>query len=78
MKLNILNIPYGLVTSQRFDIAGNGTNVNAVVYIHGGAYFTGNKDEYPSFLLDYADSNFFASVNYRVINHRRIILWKIS
>jgi acetyl esterase/lipase len=73
MKLHLRNVPYGRDASQVLDIAANGNEVHAVVYIHGGAYFTGDKDEYPSFLMDYAEGNLFASVNYRVINPENYI-----
>jgi len=62
------NVPYGGDSSQRFDITCAGNEVHAVVYIHGGAYFTGNKDEYPLFLTDYSENYLFASINYRVVN----------
>jgi acetyl esterase/lipase len=69
MELNSRNVPYGRDASQRFDIICKGGNdVHALVYIHGGAYFTGNKDEYPLFLMDYSKSCLFASINYRIID----------
>ena len=69
MKLNFRNVQYGGDASQRFDIiCKGGNNVHAIVYIHGGAYFTGNKDEYPLFLMDYSENFLFASINYRVID----------
>jgi len=67
-ELYFKNVPYGRDTSQRFDMTCTGNDVHAVVYIHGGAYFTGNKDEYPIFLTDYSENYLFASINYRVIN----------
>jgi acetyl esterase/lipase len=74
MKLYLKNVPYGRDTSQRLDIVyKGGNNVHAVVYIHGGAYFTGNKDEYPMFLTDYSENYLFASINYRVINTENTI-----
>ena len=74
MELNFRNVPYGRDTSQRFDIIYKGGNdIHAVVYIHGGAYFTGNKDEYPLFLTDYSENYLFASINYRVINTENTI-----
>jgi len=74
MELNFKNVPYGRDASQRFDIICKGGNdVHAVVYIHGGAYFTGNKDEYPVFLMDYSENYLFASINYRVINTENAI-----
>jgi len=73
MELYFRNVPYGRDTSQRFDMICTGNNVHAVVYIHGGAYFTGNKDEYPLFLMDYSKNYLFASINYRVINTENTI-----
>jgi len=67
-EMHFLNVPYGRDTSQKFDMICTGNDVHAVVYIHGGAYFTGNKNQYPSFLLDYSENYLFASINYRVIN----------
>ena len=67
-KLHFKNVPYGRDISQKFDMICTGNDVHAVVYIHGGAYFTGNKNQYPSFLLDYSENYLFASINYRVIN----------
>ena len=68
IKWNYQNIPYGPDESQRFDMSCKERNVHAIVYIHGGAYFTGNRFEFPSFLADYAGNNLFASIDYRVIN----------
>jgi acetyl esterase/lipase len=74
MELNFRNVPYGGDTSQRFDITCKGGNdVHALVYIHGGAFFTGNKDEYPLFLMDYSKNCLFASINYRVVNDENTI-----
>ena len=68
MKWDFENIPYGPDLHQRFDMACGKENVHAIVYIHGGAYFKGNRGEYPSFLADYAENNLFATMDYRVIN----------
>jgi len=73
MKFCFKNVPYGMDTSQRFDITCAGNDVHAVVYIHGGAYFSGNKDEYPLFLMDFSENCLFASINYRVINSENSI-----
>ena len=49
------NLPYGRDESQKFDITcKEGNDVHAVIFIHGGAFFTGNKDQYPLFLMDYS------------------------
>jgi len=67
------NIPYGPDNSQRFDMIcgkklSNSSNVHAIVYIHGGAYFKGSRFEYPSFLADFSENNLFATMDYRIIN----------
>jgi len=60
---------YGAYESQNFDIIiPKDKEAHAIVYIHGGAYLTGNKLQYPSFLLDYAKSNIFATIDYRLLN----------
>ena len=43
-------------------------SVHAIVYIHGGAYFTGNRLEYPSFLADFSENCLIATMDYRVVN----------
>ncbi|GBU26546.1 hypothetical protein R84B8_00056 [Treponema sp. R8-4-B8] len=68
MKLTFRDVSYGKDISQKFDMTCAGNNVHAVIYIHGGAYFKGNKDEYPLFLTEYSENYLFASINYRVIN----------
>ena len=68
------NLPYGGDASQKFDITcGKGNDVHAVVFIHGGAFFTGNKDQYPLFLMDYSKNCLFASIDYRVVNDENTI-----
>ena len=68
MKLNFQNVMYGVNESQNFDIIiPKGKEVHAIVYIHGGAYLTGNKFQYPSFLPDYAENNVFATIDYRLV-----------
>jgi acetyl esterase/lipase len=63
------NAAYGTDESQNFDIIiPKGKEAHAIVYIHGGAYLTGNKLQYPSFLLDYAKNNVFVTMNYRLVN----------
>ena len=68
IKWDHQNIPYGPDTSQRFDMVCRKKDVHAIVYIHGGAYFTGNRSQYPSFLADYIENNLFATMDYRVVN----------
>jgi len=68
MRLNFQNVMYGVDESQNFDILiPEEKEAHAIVYIHGGAYLTGNKLQYPSFLPDYANSNIFATIDYRLI-----------
>jgi len=61
------NISYGTDNRQTLDMIFDKNAVHVIVFIHGGAYFTGNKLEYPSFLLDCSKNNIFASIDYRVI-----------
>jgi len=69
MKLNFQNVMYGVDKSQNFDIiVPKEKEAHAIVYIHGGAYLTGNKLQYPSFLLDYAENNLFATIDYRLVD----------
>jgi len=69
MNRDFKNITYGADESQNFDIIiPKEKNVHAIVYIHGGAYLTGNKSQYPFFLRDYAKNNIFATIDYRLIN----------
>jgi len=69
MKLDFQNVMYGVDKSQNFDmIIPKEKEAHAIVYIHGGAYLTGNKLQYPSFLLDYAKSNIIATIDYRLLN----------
>ena len=68
LKWNFPDISYGSDIRQKFDMSCRKKDVHAIVYIHGGAYFTGNKLEYPSFMADYSDDTLLASIDYRVIN----------
>ena len=69
IKWDYQNMSYGVDESQNFDIIiPKEEEVHAIVYIHGGAYLTGSKLQYPSFLLDYAKNNIFATINYRLVN----------
>jgi acetyl esterase/lipase len=68
MKLNLQNVMYGADESQNFDIIiPSKKEAHAIVYIHGGAYITGNKLQYPSFLPDYSENNVFATIDYRLV-----------
>jgi acetyl esterase/lipase len=62
------DMAYGADENQNFDIIiPKEKEAHAIVYIHGGAYLTGNKLQYPSFLLDYAKNNIFATIDYRLV-----------
>ena len=66
--MNFHSVSYGPGERQNFDILfSENRNPHAIIYIHGGAYFTGNKFQYPSFLLNYARNNIFATIDYRVL-----------
>jgi acetyl esterase/lipase len=68
------NIPYGFELNQKLDIIiPKEQAVHCIVYIHGGAYLFGDKSEYPSFLIDYANSNIFATINYRLVDESNSI-----
>ncbi|GMO52790.1 MAG: hypothetical protein Ta2G_10780 [Termitinemataceae bacterium] len=41
---------------------------HAIVYIHGGFYYAGNRLWYPDFLADYAEDTVFATIDYRLIS----------
>jgi acetyl esterase/lipase len=64
------DIPYGEETLQSVNIImpKDPNNVHAIIYIHGGFYFSGNKLWYPLFLTEFAEKNIFASINYRLIS----------
>lgn len=68
-RWNFQNAAYGDDAAQKFDVVIPQESVaHAVVYIHGGAFLTGSKSEYPSFLADYSNTNIFASIDYRLIH----------
>jgi acetyl esterase/lipase len=74
IKWDFENVSYGHDVQQKLDmICCNEKNVYAIVYIHGGAYLTGNKSQFPSFLLDYSKNNIFATIDYRVITENNNI-----
>ena len=67
-KWDSTDIQYGPDTTQKLDIIIPVRKiVHAIVYIHGGAYFKGDKSEYPSFLTDYSENNILVAMNYRLI-----------
>jgi len=43
-------------------------DVHAIVYIHGGFYFAGNKLWFPLFLTEFSEKNIFATIGYRLIS----------
>jgi triacylglycerol lipase len=47
-------------------------DVHAIVYIHGGFYYSGSKLWHPLFLTDYSENNIFATINYRLIGRNNI------
>jgi acetyl esterase/lipase len=68
IKWDFENTAYGADEHHKFDIIiPKEKDVHAIVYIHGGAYLTGNKLQYPSFLSHYSKSNVIASIDYRII-----------
>jgi acetyl esterase/lipase len=69
MKTILKDISYGPDIKQILDIVlCEKKDVYAIVYLHGGAYLTGSKNQYPDFLLDYSKNNLFAAIDYRLIN----------
>jgi acetyl esterase/lipase len=69
IKWNYQDLAYGPDANQKMDmVIPKEKEVHGIVYIHGGAYMTGNKAEYPSFLADYSENNLAASMDYRLIN----------
>jgi acetyl esterase/lipase len=73
IKWNYKNMSYGPDTKQKFDIIFHQNDTHAIIFIHGGAYFSGNKSEFPSFLLDFSENNTFATIDYRVIESTNTI-----
>jgi acetyl esterase/lipase len=63
------NVPYGTDSGQTFNIImpERKDNVHAIVYIHGGFYYSGNKLWYPLFLTDFSENNIFVTMDYRLI-----------
>jgi len=68
IKWDFQVVLYGPDIRQRFDMICKGNTVHAIVYIHGGAYFTGSKSRYPSFLADFTENNLVATIDYRIID----------
>jgi acetyl esterase/lipase len=66
------NISYGSDTKQTFNIIipKGENNVHAIVYLHGGFYYSGNKLRYPLFLTEYSENNIFVTMDYRLVNLR--------
>jgi acetyl esterase/lipase len=64
---------YGLDAKQTLNLklplyTENVRRCHALVYIHGGAYLTGDKAQYPAFLADFADNAIFATIDYRLLS----------
>jgi acetyl esterase/lipase len=68
------NVPYGPNENQTFNIVmpERKDNVHAIVYIHGGFYYSGNKLWYPLFLTHFSENNVFVTVDYRLIGYNDI------
>jgi acetyl esterase/lipase len=64
------DMSYGTDIRQTFNIIiPKGKNsVHAIVYLHGGFYYSGNKLWYPQFLAEYSENNMFVTMDYRLIN----------
>jgi acetyl esterase/lipase len=64
------DISYGTDIQQTFNIIipKGKNNVHAIVYLHGGFYYSGNKLWYPQFLAEYSENNIFVTMDYRLIN----------
>jgi acetyl esterase/lipase len=64
------DISYGPDIKQTFNmiIPKGKNNVHAIVYLHGGFYYSGNKLWYPQFLEEYSENNIFVTMDYRLIN----------
>ena len=72
--MNFQSVSYGSDRRQNFDILfSKRDDVHAIIYIHGGAYLTGNKYEYPSFLINYVENNIFVTIDYRVLGENNNI-----
>ncbi|GHU86081.1 hypothetical protein FACS189473_5340 [Spirochaetia bacterium] len=62
------NVSYGTHAQQTFNILiPEKDTAHAIVYIHGGFYYAGNKLWYPQFLTDFAENNVFATIDYRLV-----------
>jgi acetyl esterase/lipase len=69
-----INVAYGHIINQKFDIViPKQREAHVIVYIHGGAYLTGNKLQYPSFLAEYIKNTVVASIDYRVLDNNNHI-----
>jgi acetyl esterase/lipase len=64
------DISYGSDIKQTFNIIipEGKNNVHAIVYLHGGFYYSGNKLWYPLFLTEYSENNIFVTMDYRLID----------
>lgn len=64
------NVPYGTSRDQTFNIIlpKEKNDVHAIVYIHGGFYYAGDKLWYPLFLTEFSKKNIFVTIDYRLID----------
>jgi acetyl esterase/lipase len=69
VKWTVRDVPYGTDKQQTFNmiLPEGKDDVHAIVYIHGGFYFAGNKLWHPLFLTDFSESDIFASIDHRLI-----------
>ena len=72
VEWSVENLPYGIEERQTLNILfpKEGNEVHAIVYLHGGFYFAGNKLWFPSFLTEFSENNIFATIGYRLIEYR--------
>lgn len=69
-QLQYQNISYGTHELQRYDVYLKKSSKNnpLIIYIHGGGWHTGKKENYKDFSRQYADQGFTAvSINYRLL-----------
>jgi acetyl esterase/lipase len=69
VKWTATDVPYGADPLQTFNMTlpPGKSAVHAIVYVHGGFYFGGNKLWYPAFLSEFTGSNLVASIDHRLL-----------
>ena len=72
VKWSVENLPYGIEERQTLNVLfpKEGNEGHAIVYLHGGFYFAGNKLWFPSFLTEFSENNIFATIGYRLIDNQ--------